>query len=130
MKNYAVTTAWTFSALFLVLALLGFVSGSMLVGRSLFETNTILNLTHLITAIGFTIVAKQGVGASIHLIRVFGSAYMLISAIGFFGMNMQIEERWSYAIYINFLNYIQFALGTTLYIIGSLLKNQQRPIAA
>jgi heme/copper-type cytochrome/quinol oxidase subunit 4 len=130
MKNYAVTTAWTFSTLFLVLALLGFVSNSMPVERSLFETNIILNLTHLITAIGFAIVAKQGVDSSIHLIRVFGSTYMLISAIGFVGMNMHIEERWSYAIYINFLNYTQFALGTALYIIGSRLKNQQRPITA
>lgn len=130
MKNHAVTTAWTFSILFLVLAVLGFVSDSMPVERSLFETNAILNITHLLTAIGFAIVAKQGVGASIHLIRVFGSTYMLISAIGFVGMNMQIEEKWSYALYINFLNYSEFALGTALYIIGSHLKNRQRQIVA
>lgn len=130
MKNHAVTTAWTFSILFLVLAVLGFVSDSMPVERSLFETNAILNITHLLTAIGFAIVAKQGSSASIRLIRVFGSTYMLISAIGFIGMNMQIEERWSYAIYINFLTYSQFALGTALYIIGSRLKSQQRQMAA
>lgn len=129
MKNHVVTTSWTFSILFLVLAVLGFVSDSMPVESSFFETNIILNFTHLLTAIGFAIVAKQGVVASIHLIRVFGSTYMLISAIGFIGMNLQIEERWSYAIYINFLNYSQFTLGTTLYIIGSRLKSQQRQIA-
>lgn len=129
MKNHAITTAWTFFILFLILAVLGFVSDSMPVESSLFETNAILNLTHLLTAIGFAIVAKQGSSASIHLIRVFGSTYMLISAIGFIGMNMQIEEGWSYAIYINFLNYSQFALGITLYIVGSRLKSQQRQIA-
>ena len=86
--------AWAFSTLFLVLAVLGFVSDSMLLERSLlFETNTILNLTHLLTAIGFAIVAKQGEGSSVHLIRVFGSTYMLVSTIGLVEMTMQIDER-------------------------------------
>jgi heme/copper-type cytochrome/quinol oxidase subunit 4 len=126
MKKSSVTTVWIFSALFLVLALLGFISDSLPVERAFFETNTILNLTHLITAIGFAVVTKQGVDASIHLIRVFGSAYTLISAIGFMGMNIQIEEQWSYDIYVNFLNYAQFGLGVTLYTFGSILKNSRR----
>jgi len=111
MKNSSVITVWIFSALFLVLAILGFISDSLPLERAFFETNTILNLTHLITAIGFAVVTKQGADASIHLIRVFGAAYTLISAIGFMGMNIQIEEQWSYDIYVNFLNHAQFGLG-------------------
>jgi len=42
------------------------------------------------------------------------------------GMNIQIEEQWSYDIYVNFLNYAQFGLGVTLYTFGSILKNSQR----
>ncbi len=114
--------AWVSSALFLALALLGFISDSLLIGKALFETNIILNLTHLITAIGLAIVAKQGIDASISLIRVFGSAYMLISAIGFIGMNMQTEGQ---SLHVDFLNYVQFSLGVTLYILGSILKNRR-----
>ncbi len=125
MKNPSVTTAWIFSALFLVLALLGFISDSLSVERAFLETNTILNLTHLITAIGFAFVAKQSVDESIHLIRVFGLVYMLISAIGFMGMNIQIGAPWSYAIYLNFLNYVQFGLGIILSITGSILKSRR-----
>lgn len=122
IKNYAVILAWVASILFLALAILGFISDSRLVERALFETNIILNLTHLITAIGLAIVAKQGVDASISLIRVFGSAYMLISAIGFIGINMQTEGQ---SLHVDFLNYVEFSLGVTLYILGSFLKNRR-----
>lgn len=125
MKNSSVTTAWIFSILFLVLAIFGFISDLLPEEKAFLETNVILNFTHLITAIGFALVTKEGRDASIHLIRVFGSTYMLISAIGFMGMNMQVADEWSYAIYTNFLNYLQFGLGTALYILGTTLKNRQ-----
>jgi len=130
MKNSSGTIAWIFSALFFVLALLGFISDLLPVEKAFLETNTILNLTHLITAVGFAFVAKQGADESIRLIRVFGLTYMLISSIGFLGMNMQIGEQWLYAIYINFLNYVQFGLGVALSILGSILKKRQRLVEA
>jgi len=64
------------------------------------------------------------------LVRVFGSTYMLISAIGFMSMNIQVADESSYAIYTNFLKYLQFALGTTMYALGTILKNQQNLIEA
>ena len=91
MKSSSII-AWTFSVLFLVLALLGFISDSLPVDSAFFETNTILNLAHLITAVGFAVVAKENVDESIYHIQVFGVAYMLISGIGFMGMNIQIGE--------------------------------------
>ena len=125
MKSSSVTTAWIFSILFLVLAIVGFISDLLPEEEAFLETNVILNFTHLITAIGFALVTKQGSNAAIHLIRVFGSTYMLISAMGFMGMNIQVADEWSYALYTNFLIYLQFVLGTAMYILGTILKNRQ-----
>ena len=125
MENSSVATAWIFSILFLVLAITGFISDLLLEENAFLETNVILNFTHLITAMGFALVTKQGTNSAILLVRVFGSTYMLISAIGFVGMNIQVADEWSYAIYTNFLNYLQFALGTAMYTLGTILKNRQ-----
>ena len=125
MKNSSVPTAWIFSILFLALAIFGFISNLLPEEKAFLETNIILNFTHLITALGFALVTRQGTNSAIHLIRVFGSTYMLISAIGFMGMNMQVADEWSYAIYANFLNYLQFALGVAMYTLGNILKNRQ-----
>jgi len=130
MKKSSVTTAWIFSILFLVLAITGFISDLLPEEKAFLESNVILNFTHLITAMGFALVTKQGTSSAIHLVRVFGSTYMLISAIGFMGMNIQVADEWSYAIYTNFLNYLQFALGTAMYTLGTILKNRQNLISA
>ncbi len=128
MKNSSVTIAWIFSILFLVLAIAGFISDLLPEDKAFLETNVILNFTHLITAMGLALVTKQGTDSVIHLVRVFGSSYMLISSIGFMGMNIQVADEWSYAIYTNFLNYLQFALGTAMYTLGTILKNRQNLI--
>jgi len=130
MKNSSVTTAWIFSILFLLLAITGFISDLLPEEKTFLETNVILNFTHLITAMGFALVTKQGSNSAIHLVRVFGSTYMLISAIGFLGMNLQVADEWSYAIYTNFLNYLQFVLGTAMYTLGTILKNRQNLVTA
>jgi hypothetical protein len=129
MKSSSII-AWTFSVLFLVLATLGFISDSLPVDSAFLETNTILNLTHLITAVGFAVVAKENVDESIYHIQVFGVAYMLISGIGFMGMNIQIGEPWSYTLYLNLLNYLQFGFGILLSIFGSILKKRRHLILA
>lgn len=130
VKNSSVTTAWIFSILFLVLAIIGFISDLLPEEKAFLETNVILNFTHLITAMGLALVTKQGTNPAIHLVRVFGSTYMLISAIGFMGMNIQVTDEWSYNIYTNFLNYLQFALGTAMYTLGTISKNRQNLITA
>ena len=90
----------------------------------------ILNLTHLITAVGFAVVSKQGVSVSIQFIRVIGMAYMLISFIGFMGVNILIGEQWEDVIYLNLLCYLQFGLGVALSISGTIMNNRQRLIVA
>lgn len=130
MNINAALIAWTFYGVFLVLAILGFISDSLPINRAFLETNTILNFTHLITAIGFAVVSKQAVSVSIEFIRVIGMAYMLISLIGFMGINILIGEQWKDVIYLNLLSYLQFSLGVILSILGSILKNRLLPVSA
>ena len=40
---------------------------------------------------------------------------MLVSGIGFMGINIKVWEEWSHIIYLNFLNYLQFGLGASLH---------------
>ena len=130
MNINAASIAWTFYGVFLVLAILGFISDSLPIDRAFLGTNTILNLTHLITAIGFAAASKQSINLSIQFIRAIGTAYMLISLIGFMGINILIGEQWEDVIYLNLLSYLQFSLGVILSILGSILKNRLLPVSA
>ncbi len=130
MNINATSIAWTFYAIFLVLAILGFISDSLPIDRAFLGTNTMLNFTHLITAIGFAVVSKQAVSGSIQFIRVIGMAYMLISLIGFMGISIMIDEQWEDVIYLNLLSYLQFGLGVILSILGSILKNRLLLVSA
>jgi len=130
MNINAVPIAWTFYGVFLILAILGFISDSLSIERAFLGTNTILNFTHLITAIGFAVVSKQVVSGSIQFIRVMGMAYMMISLVGFMGISILIDEQWEDVIYLNLLSYLQFGLGVILSILGSILNNRQRLIAS
>jgi len=130
MNINATSISWTFYAIFLVLAILGFISDSLPIDRAFLGTNTMLNFTHLITAIGFAVVSKQAVSGSIQFIRVIGMAYMLISLIGFMGISIMIDEQWEDVIYLNLLSYLQFGLGVILSILGSILKNRLLLVSA
>ena len=130
MNIKATSITWAFYGMFLVLAILGFISDLQPIDRAFLGTNMILNLTHLITAIGFAFVSKQGISASIQFIRVIGMAYMLISFIGFMGVNVLIGGQWKDVIYLNLLSYLQFGLGVTLSIFGTILNKRLRPVEA
>ncbi len=122
MNINAASMAWTFYALFLVLAALGFISDYQPIDRAFLDTNMTLNLTHLITAVGFAVVSKQDVKITIQFIQIIGMAYMMISLIGFMGVNIVIEEKWEEVISLNLLSYIQFGLGVILSIFGTILN--------
>ena len=126
MNINAASMAWTFYALFLVLTALGLISDFQPADKAFLETNTILNLTHMITAIGFSIVSKQNRNITIQFIRIIGMAYMLISLIGFMGVNIVIGEKWEEVIYLNLLSYIQFSLGVILSISGTIFNKGLR----
>jgi len=126
MNNDSVKVAWVFAAMFMWITLLGFIP-NFFPGETVFlETYMPLKLIHLITAICFIVVARLGENTRIQSMLRFGLVYLLISGIGFMGMNIEIGEQWEAVIRLNLLNYVQFSLGVALSAIGMILNRRQR----
>jgi len=126
MNNDSVKIAWIFAAMFMWITLLGFIP-NFFPGETVFlETYMPLKLIHLITAICFIVVARLGENTRIQSMLRFGLVYLLISGIGFMGMNLEIGEQWEAVIRLNLLNYVQFSLGVALSAIGMILNRRQR----
>ncbi len=130
MNNDSVKVAWIFAAMFMWITLLGFIP-NFFPGETVFlETYMPLKLIHLITAICFIVVARLGENTRIQSMLRFGLVYLLISGIGFMGMNLEIGEQWEAVIRLNLLNYVQFSLGVALSAIGMILNRRQRLVGS
>ena len=126
MNNDSVKVTLIFAAMFMWITLLGFIP-NFFPGETVFlETYMPLKLIHLITAICFIVVARLGENTRIQSMLRFGLVYLLISGIGFMGMNIEIGEQWEAVIRLNLLNYVQFSLGVALSAIGMILNRRQR----
>ena len=125
MNNISVKVAWLFAAVFMWIAFIEFSSNFFNLEKEFFETNLTLKLVHIITAIFFIAITRLDEEMRIQSIQVFGITYMIISGIGFVGMNMRIATQWESAIYLDLLIYVQFGLGIVLSIIGMMLKKRQ-----
>ena len=126
MNNDSVKVAWIFAAMFMWITFLGFIP-NFFPGEPIFlETYKPLKLIHLITAICFIVVIQSDENTRIQFILMFGLTYLLISGIGFMGMNIEIGEQWEAVIRLNLLNYVQFSLGVALSAIGMILNRHQR----
>jgi len=130
MNNTAVPLAWIFAAMFMWITFLGFIP-NFFPGETIFlETNSTLSLIHLITAICFIVITWSEERTRIQFIQIFGLVYMLISVIGFMGMDIKIGEQWEAVIRLNLLNYVQFCLGVALSTIGMILIKRQRLVGS
>ena len=126
MNNDSVKVAWIFAAMFMWITLLGFIP-NFFSGETVFlETYMPLKLIHLITAICFIVIIWSDEKTRIQFVQIFGLVCMLISVIGFMGMDIKIGEQWEAVIRLNLLNYVQFSLGVALSAIGMILKKHQR----
>lgn len=125
MNNISVKVAWLFAAVFMWIAFVEFSSNLFHVEKEFFETNLTLKLVHIITAIFFIVVTRMDEDVRVQSIQLFGLTYMMISGIGFMGMNIRIGVQWESVIYLNLLTYLQFGLGISLSAIGMILKNRQ-----
>ena len=125
MNNISVKVAWLSAAVFMWIAFIEFSSNFFNVETEFFETNLTLKLVHIITAIFFIVLTRLDEEIRIQSIQVFGITYMMVSAIGFIGMNIRIGVQWESAIYLNLLTSIQFGLGIVLSAIGMILKKHR-----
>jgi cytochrome c biogenesis factor len=125
MTNASVKVVWLFAAVFMWIAFIEFSSNFFNVEKEFFETNLTLKLVHIITAIFFIVVTRLDEEIRIQSIQLFGITYMMISGIGFMGMNIRIGVQWESGIYLNLLTYLQFGLGIALSAIGMIFKKHK-----
>ncbi len=126
MSNDSVKVAWIFVAMFMWITLLGSIP-NFFPGETVFlETYMPLNIIHFLTTICFIVITRSEERTRIQFIQIFGLVYMLISVIGFMGMDIKIGEQWEAVIRLNLLNYVQFCLGVVLSTIGMILIKRQR----
>ena len=125
MNNISVKIAWLFAAIFMWIAFVEFSSNFFHVEKVFLETNLTLKLVHIISAIFFIVVTRMDEDTRVQSLQLFGLTYMMISGIGFMGMNIRIGLQWESVIYLNLLTYLQFALGISLSAIGMILKKHQ-----
>ena len=126
MNNISVKVAWLFAALFVWIAFVEFSSNFFNVEKEFFETNLTLKLVHIVTAVFFiTAATLMDEDTRIQSIQLLGITYMMISGIGFMGMNIRIGVQWESVVYLNLLTYLQFGMGIALSSIGMMLKKRQ-----
>ena len=131
MKNITVTVAWVFAAIIVGIPIFGCIGNSLYGEEILSISCKIYSFIHITTAIGFAAIAWLGGKLLVPSLRIFGLIYMLISGIGFIGMDLNIGEQWESVIQLNLLNYVQFGLGVALSAIGMFLKKyHQRLVVA
>lgn len=126
MNNDSIKVAWIFSAMFLWITLLGFIPNFFPREPIFLESYTALKIIHLITGICFIIVTRADEHKRIQFIQSFGLLYMLISAIGFMGVDIKTGEQWDIVIRLNLVNYVQFSLGVALSTIGMILTKRRK----
>lgn len=126
MNNDSIKVSWIFAAMFMWVTLLGFIP-NFFFGEAIFlESYAPLKFIHLVTAICFITVTRLSENTRIQTMLRFGLVYLLISGIGFWGMNIEIAEHWDAVIRLNLLNYVQFSLGVVLSAIGMILNRRQQ----
>lgn len=125
MNKNIVAITWIFSVIFLVLALQKFIADLLSLEKDLLKTSMIEDFACLATAIGFVVVTNLSTNTSIQFIRAIGIIYMLISLIGFMGMNIQTNYQWRDVVYLNLTSYIYLFIGVILSSLGSNLMNRQ-----
>jgi len=125
MNNDSAKVSWIFAAMFMWIALLGFIPNFFPREPVFLETYMALKLVHLITAICFIVVSRLDENARIQSMLRFGLLYLLISGIGFMGMNIEIGVNWEAVIRLNLVNYVQFSMGIALSTIGMILNRRQ-----
>lgn len=123
MNSLGTKLACTFSVTFLLATVIGFIPNPLVGGNGLFITNTAHNLVHLVTAVGFLIVARMGNVASINFMLGFGVVYLLVGMVGFLVTGISSEGMLLGFIHINALdNFLHLGLGVAILISGLVAK--------
>ncbi len=115
MKLTAISVAWVFAAAFYAAAAIGFIPNPLLGPDGLFVANTAHNFVHLLTAVGFTVVALAGSKPSVVFMQDFGVIYLLTGVIGFLVTGSGGHGHLLGLVHINTLdNFLHLGLGAAI----------------
>ena len=115
MKLTATSVAWVFAASFYATAAVGFIPNPLLGPGGLFVANTAHNIVHLLTGVGFTIVALAGSRASVVFMQAFAVIYALTGVIGFLATGLGGEGHLLGLVHLNTLdNFLHLGLGAVI----------------
>src|SRR5262245_31317055 len=115
MKLTPISVAWVFAASFCAAGVIGFIPNPLLGAHGLFVTNTAHNFVHLLTGVGFIIVALTGSKASVVFMQVFGVIYALTGVIGFLATGHGGDAHLLGLVHINALdNFLHIGLGAVI----------------
>src|SRR5262249_863301 len=115
MKLTAISIAWVFATSFYAAAAIGFIPNPLLGPHGLFVADTAHNLVHLLTGVGFTIVALAGSRPSVVLMQAFGLTYLLTGVIGFLVTGRGGDGHLLGIVHLNALdNFLHLGLGVVI----------------
>ena len=104
-----------FAASFYAAGVIGFIPNPLLGPHGMFQANTPHNLVHLLTAVGFTVVALAGPKASVVFMQAFGVIYLLTGVIGFLATGLGGDGHLLGLVRLNTLdNFLHLGLGAVI----------------
>jgi hypothetical protein len=119
MKLTAISVAWVFAAAFYAAGAIGFIPNPLLGPDGLFMANTPHNTVHLLTGVGFTVVALAGPRASVVFMQAFGLIYVLTGVLGFSATGMSGDGYLLGLVHLNALdNFLHVGLGVVIGVAG------------
>jgi hypothetical protein len=119
MKLTATSVAWIFAASFYAAGAIGFIPNPLLGPNGLFMADAAHNMVHLLTGVGFTVVALAGSKASVVFMQIFGPIYLLVGVIGFRTTGLGGDGHLLGVVHINTLgNFLHLGLGAIIGIAG------------
>ncbi len=123
MNTLGIKLSWACMVAFAFSGIIGFIPNPIIGPDAVFVTNTAHNLVHLITALGFSIVALMGNTSSIRFMLVFGVTYLIVGLLGFVVTMDNSHGMLLGFIHINSLdNFLHLGLGAVILISGYVAK--------
>ena len=119
MNSLAQKIAWTLSGVFALTFLIAFIPNPIVGSEAVFKTNLGHDLVHLLTAIGFVVVAVMGEKASVIFMKSFGLVYIGVAILGFVMLGSTQEGHLLGIIHINAAdNFLHLGLGAGIMGLG------------
>jgi hypothetical protein len=118
--------AMVFGVVFLLIGVLGFVSNPIVGDGSLFQTNAIHNLVHIISGIIFVVAAKKTERVAGKTLFIFGIVYLLVAILGFLMSDGGATTSLLGLIEINAAdNWLHIVLAVVFILVGSKAKKSE-----